>query len=329
MTIVSRIANAARSLIGSDRGSRSVRGPTILLYHRIGEERFDPWAMTVSSENFADQMNWLAKHRTVMPLVDFADAHRREAIPEDAVAITFDDGYACNARVAAQILTRMRLPATVFLSVEPIERGGEFWWDELQRIVMDFRHDRLSLKGERIELGPRQAKDADWAPASPPRTSRQKAFKAIWSRLQQATAERRETLMGDLRAQTDQSGPSDPLKRPMTSAEIRSANTTLQFGSHALTHSSLPALTSSAKAREIQQSRDRVEALTGICPTSFAYPFGDADKECESLVEEAGYTSACVTGERAVATGSRLFALPRKGVGNFGADGLADLLGKA
>lgn len=37
-----------------------MRGPTILLYHRIGEERFDPWAMTVSSENFADQMNFIA-----------------------------------------------------------------------------------------------------------------------------------------------------------------------------------------------------------------------------------------------------------------------------
>jgi hypothetical protein len=151
---------------------------------------------------------------------------------------------------------------------------------------------------------------------------------AIWSRLQRTSAELRDALMGELRAQTEQAAPSDPLKRPMTSAETRSVSTILDFGSHALTHSSLPGLASSAKAREIQQSRDRVEALTGVRPASFAYPFGDSDKECESLVEEAGYKSACVTGERAVATGSRLFALPRMGVGNFGADSLAELLGK-
>ena len=91
MTIGSRIAGHLRRLFSSD-ARRSEVGPTILLYHRIGVDRFDPWAMTISADNFAAQMEWLAKHRSVVPLVDFAAAHRRNALPADAVAITFDDG---------------------------------------------------------------------------------------------------------------------------------------------------------------------------------------------------------------------------------------------
>ena len=327
MTIVSRIAGYLRRLFPSD-ASRSEVGPTILLYHRIGVDRFDPWAMTISADNFAEQMKWLAKHRSVLPLLDFAEAHRRNALPADAVAITFDDGYACNALIAAPILKEMGLPATVFLSAEPIERGGEFWWDELQRIVMDFPGDQLNLAGKKVELGVQGQDDSNWSPGAQPRTARQRAFMTLWSQLQRATAEDRDAWMSELREQAGQSGPVDPLKRPMTADEARSASSILDFGSHALTHSSLPSLSSSAKAREILESRIRVEALAGARPTCFAYPFGDADSECESLVEEAGFDCACVTGERAVTSNSRLYALPRKGVGNFGSEGLARLLGE-
>jgi peptidoglycan/xylan/chitin deacetylase (PgdA/CDA1 family) len=48
--------------------------------------------MTVSADNFGDQMEWLAKHRAVLPFVQFARAHQKGELPADAVAITFDDG---------------------------------------------------------------------------------------------------------------------------------------------------------------------------------------------------------------------------------------------
>ena len=68
--------------------------------------------MSVSAQNSAEQMEWLAKHRSVLPLVDFAEAHGRNALPADSVAITFDDGYACNALIAAPILKEMGLSST-------------------------------------------------------------------------------------------------------------------------------------------------------------------------------------------------------------------------
>ena len=92
---------------------------------------------------------------------------------------------------------------------------------------------------------------------------------AIWSRLQRAAVEDRDTWMGELREQASQSDPVDPLKRPMSAGEARSASSILDFGSHALTHSSLTSLSSSAKVLEIQESRIRVGATVEIGDGAF------------------------------------------------------------
>ena len=42
--------------------------PAILMYHRIADAAFDPWGLAVPRQSFADQMQWLAKKRTVLDL---------------------------------------------------------------------------------------------------------------------------------------------------------------------------------------------------------------------------------------------------------------------
>ena len=64
-----------------------------------------------------------------------------------------------------------------------IERGREFWWDELERIVIGYSGDTLRFGETRIDLGPVAAVDCDWAPGTAARTPRQRTFKHIWSQL--------------------------------------------------------------------------------------------------------------------------------------------------
>src|SRR5690349_5856170 len=80
--------------------------PAILMYHRIASETFDPWRLAVQPEAFAEQLAWLARHRTVLRLGEFAAFHRRGKLPRTAVALTFDDGYGCTAEVAAPMLKK-------------------------------------------------------------------------------------------------------------------------------------------------------------------------------------------------------------------------------
>lgn len=296
--------------------------PAILMYHRIADEPFDPWALAVKPAHFAEQLSWLSRNRTLLRLQDFARLHREGALPRDAISLTMDDGYSCNAKVAAPLLEQFKIPATIFLPAELIERGRPFWWDELEEIVLEHSGPSLSVDGEEVPIGARHSEDRRWTPGSRPRTPRQLAFQQIHARLVTKRAADVESLMEDLRRQTKQE--NRPTKRPMTAEEIRRiASPIVEFGSHALTHPWLPSLGSAEQAREIGGSVDRCRALSGQRPTALAYPFGAFDEQSERLAEEAGFECACSTQEAAVTASGRPFSLPRVQVGDWTAAKLA------
>jgi peptidoglycan/xylan/chitin deacetylase (PgdA/CDA1 family) len=296
------------------------------MYHRIAGETFDPWRLAVQPEAFAEQLAWLARHRTVLRLGEFAAFHRRGKLPRTAVALTFDDGYGCTANVAAPLLKKAGMSATIFIAPEQVRQGGPFWWDELQQIVIEHGATNLTLAGDRIPIGERQ--EDDWHLDSNREfwTPRQRAFFQLWLSLRTLTPARLEAAMSELRAQKR----GEPVHQPprlMSAGEARAlASEGMEFGSHALSHSSLPHLSPSERAREIGDSASACEALTGVRPSSFAYPYGDHDEECEALVRDAGYECACTIEESAVRRNSRQFALPRLQVENWSARELAKVL---
>lgn len=300
--------------------------PAILMYHRIANETFDPWRLAVTPEVFAEQLAWLARHRIVFRLADFAALHRRHSLPRNAIALTFDDGYSCTAEVAVPMLKEAGMPATIFIAPEQLKQCGPLWWDELQQIVIEHGAPGLTLAGEPIEIGERDARDWNLDSNRETWTPRQRAFYQLWLRLRTLPPRALEAAMSELREQ--KAGRSVRESRLlMTKAQARSiASKEIEFGSHALTHASLPHLSSEERASEILESASACEALTGARPTTFAYPYGDFDDQCEALVSEAGYECACTIEESAVQRKSRLFAMPRIQVGNWSARQLAKVL---
>lgn len=92
----------------------------ILTYHSIDDSQS---AISVPPDAFRRHVAWLASGAVqVVPL----DALM--ALPEstDAVAITFDDGFVNTAEIAAPLLARHQLPATVFAVTEHV--GGTNAW---------------------------------------------------------------------------------------------------------------------------------------------------------------------------------------------------------
>ena len=297
--------------------------PAILMYHRIAVETFDPWRLAVAPEMFAEQLAWLARHRNVLRLSEFADLHRRGKLPRTAIALTFDDGYACTAEVAVPMLSKAGMPATIFIAPDRIERGAPFWWDELQQIVIEHDASVLTPAGERVHLGDRGDRDWDLDPDREAWTPRQRAFFRLWQRLRTLPPDELEAAMSELREQRIGEAVRQ-LPRLMTAGVARAIRSEqIEFGSHALSHSSLPNLSPGERAHEIGDSASACEAITGARPSTFAYPYGDYDEECEELVREAGFACACTVEPYAVRRGSRLFALPRVQAGNWTARRLA------
>lgn len=335
------LADAARALpfaVTAVRAARSAYrrlrpfaapGPAILMYHRIADERFDPWALAVEPANFEQQLDWISRTRTPLPLHEFVELNRAGRLPRNAIALTFDDGYACNSTTAAPLLQRFSIPATIFISPDLIERGQEFWWDDLERIVLSHEGDSLQVDGVNIALGAREESDADWPAAASPRTARQHAYKQIWSRLYGGAPGDIEQAMRQLREQAGVSERPRESHRPLTPQEIRALPAAIvTFGSHALTHPSLPRLSPDEQAREIGNSVSQCERLTGYRPRTFAYPYGDYDARLDPIVENAGFVCACRADGWFVSRKSNPFALPRIFVGNSNSSQLALRLGR-
>jgi peptidoglycan/xylan/chitin deacetylase (PgdA/CDA1 family) len=320
--VIPSLRTAGDKVYGLARRARrllpTTPSPAILMYHRVAEESFDPWGLAVSPVHFAAHVRWISRRRTPLSLTEFAKRHSDGTLPEDAIAVTFDDGYACTAQVAAPLLESMSVPATIFIPPELIERGRPFWWDELEALALGYTADRLELNGIVFDLGPRSAAARNWKPGAEPQTPRQGAFLRLWKHLQQKPPGELDRSVGALRDLFN--APTTQQKRPMTVDEVRStASDTIAFGSHALTHPSLPNLQRSQKRSEIRDSLDRCRQLSGAVPKAFAYPFGEFDPESEQLAEEAGYACACTADHRWATPESRAFALPRLTVSNRGA----------
>lgn len=71
----------------------------------------------------------------------------------------------------------------------------------------------------------------------------------------------------------------------------------VRFGSHTLTHPSLPELNATDLRSEVSESKLRLEDLLGQEVTAFAYPYGHTNRRVRAAVIEAGYKVAFTTTE--------------------------------
>lgn len=303
--------------------------PVILMYHRVARESFDPWGLAVTPDFFERQLAWLGRKRIVMPLSEFAHRHAKNCLPDRAVALTFDDGYASCVTTALPFLRRFNLPATVFLPVELIEQQREFWWDELAEIVLRLRAPMINFGSRQLAVPNAHDGDGHWPPGSAPRTPRQRLFQETWSQLRVLSPERLREAMGQLGSQCGVAVVGRESHRLLNEREIRLAESAgMEFGSHALTHPSLPRLSKEEQRREIVESVERCAQLTGVRPQCFAYPYGHSDASTRKLVEEAGFVCACSTQGAFVTRLSSPYAFPRRQVGNFGGRRFTAMLGE-
>lgn len=101
----------------------------ILLYHRIANVKSDPHLLSVSPDNFYDQLDFLKNNFNIVPLAQIVKWIKEKKFKDRAVAITFDDGYADNLQNALPILKKLGVPATIFVTAGHIDSGTHFYWD--------------------------------------------------------------------------------------------------------------------------------------------------------------------------------------------------------
>lgn len=315
-------------------GSGGAVKPVVLMYHRIAEPQADPWGLAVRPRHFAEQLSVLRRTRTPLTLADFVGRVAAGTLPADAVAVTFDDGYADNLTAALPRLAAADVPATICLATGYLGQDFGFWWDEMAELVL------LGLPGpeldgtpfglEMITVGAPDPPERvqRWRTAAGAVTPRQQALLALWAQFHGMDMAGRSAALMALRSATGQAF-SSTAGRPLTAAEAGALAETglVTIGAHSVTHPRLSQLPPEACEAEMTDSRRACEAIAGRPVDVFAYPFGDDSASVRETAARLGFSCALGVTPAPVTPEADRFALPRIQVPDLDGDRFAALLG--
>lgn len=321
------------------------RGAIILCYHRVAEMPQSPRRLWVSPQRFAEQLEVLTKNFVPLSLAELAKRLQEGKVPEKSVVITFDDGYADNFWNARPLLERFGVPATVFVTTGLVGTEREFYWDELERLLL--RETVTQGRGETVKRGDSETEKGrlgdvigqelrlevrgrtrQWKLTSG--EERLRAYHEIHDLLKPLLPEQREAVLEQLRHWFGVLENGRPDYRLMTVDELVaiSRDGLIDIGAHTVNHPDLAALPSERQRWEIETSKMQLEAWLGRPVRWFAYPYGSGNSVTRQLVKEAGFEGACSVFLGVVTNRSDPFWLPRIFVENWDGDELVRRLGQ-
>jgi len=316
--------------IGRKWRNRLSPGALILLYHRVAELESDPQQLQVSSSNFAEHLRILKQIATPISLSELTRNLRAGKVPARSVVVTFDDGAADNLLAAKPILEREDVPATVFIATGYMKTAREYWWDEVERLVLQPGELpgtlNLAVNGKlhqwdltaQTNYTPTDYNTySSWnAASSDEPTLRHQLYRSLIDVLYPLAPAERFQQLDYLKSWANDVTVSRDSHRPLTAEEVTqlAAGGHIEIGAHTVSHSMLSALPASVQRDEIRQSKVDLEEILGHQVRSFAYPFGtlsDYTRETVSLVKQLDFDCACSNFKDVVQPGADLFQLPR------------------
>ncbi len=264
-------------------------GAIVLMYHSIAADEvavaIDP-PNRMSPREFERQMAFLSRHRRVISLTELVtDIEKGRTPAAGTVCITFDDGYLDNLTVAAPILERYRLPATLFLPTAYIDRAQTQWADELHRLFSQRTEGWLKLTALGI--------DADLAEKEQLIAARKVVHLHL---LHSDYATRNATLLA-LEQQLKPNGKAPRLT--MNWDEVRELVRRypgFEIGGHSRHHIDLKTHHGNEAMDEIQGCADDLRRELSVQAQHFSFPYGRWRPETRDMVQAAGWRSGIGAG---------------------------------
>ena len=290
------------------------RRVVILMYHRVFESSSDPWELCVSPGHFGEHLEVLSRNYQVLSLNELVGLLKSAQLPKRGVVLTFDDGYADNFWNAKPLLEKYEVPATVFITSGRLDSPAEFWWDDLERALLQPEKLPKSLQ---LRI---QGRSYEWPVTNS--DERELAYMAIHQILQPLSASERAPVMAELFAWADVDPMGRPDYRTLTTAELTklAQSEFIDIGAHTVTHPFLSVMSKDHQSAEIVGSRKKLENIIGNRVDTFSYPYGNFSAETVGIDAAAGFVTALTTDENVVRGGANLLLLGRFGVGDWGGD---------
>ncbi len=316
--------------LGRTHDILSRRRGIILLYHRIAELESDPQLLAVTPRHFAEHLAVLRDFADAVPLAELLSANTVRGSRRPAFAVTFDDGYADNLYNAKPILDRFDVPGTVFVTTSYIGSDREFWWDDLERLLLlpgrlpetlgltigPTTH-QWDINGAALYTEDDYQQHRVWCVETPGNpTTRHHAYRQLCELLKSVPSEAREAALDVLSGLAGATRVGRQTHRALSENElVRMVDgTRLEVAAHSVTHTALAGLIPAEQRAEIHGSKARLQEITGLPVNGFAYPFGgrhDYSPATVDIVRDAGFLVACSNRPTPVRRRSDPLQLPR------------------
>ncbi|WP_207632438.1 polysaccharide deacetylase family protein [Foetidibacter luteolus] len=303
----------------------------ILMYHRVNTAVSDTWQLCVAPKHFEQQMEVLRDYH-VVPVAQLAD--KKKKIPDKAVAITFDDGYLDNYATAKPILEQYRFPATFFITNSVGENHPEFWWDALERVLLENNQlpaeINLQLDGESWHFNLKKGwqhiisiddmkQIASWLPWRTPPATQHALFVYLSEWMKALSFQNQQLIISQLYAQTGMHASVRDSYKTVNGAQLLTLHRLPQFtvGGHSAWHTALGKFDAGVQRQAILENKTFLETVLSAPVAGYGYAHGSYNEDSIAILQEAGYTYACTTEEALVDAGTNAFALPRFQVKNW------------
>ena len=114
---------------------------TILCYHGVVNSTpigYNSSGKHINIIEFEKQIQYISRNFEIVSMRNIDDYARSKcSLPKEAVAITFDDGFANNLEIAHKVLTNYGVRATIYLATGFISRTKLIWTDSLERMILE------------------------------------------------------------------------------------------------------------------------------------------------------------------------------------------------
>ncbi|MGZ3686848.1 MAG: polysaccharide deacetylase family protein [Bdellovibrionota bacterium] len=307
------LKTAARLKNLSTRVARRALGMTeesvlILNYHRIQEPTSPANNLSVSPERFREQMKVLREHFDPIPFRRLAEGksgfRMRGRDKKKPIAITFDDGYADVLLNGLPIMDDFQIPATVFVTSRMVDAEQEFWWDELEELLL------------------RRVPEEKFPPELRTLAAREKYYRAMTAELKRLGPARVAETLEHYRKLAGTPPLTRERNRAMTTAQLQtlSRHPLIEIGSHTVNHACLGTLTREEQTRELRDSRAQLEQMTQKEIRTIGYPYGDEGDFNDNtlrVAREEGYLLGATSLPGVANSTHDAHALPRMFVNNW------------
>lgn len=249
----------------------------VLTYHSFNLGGQNGLVHSLPLNRFEKQLRFLKENFYLVSLTDgVAALERRDTADKPWLAITIDDGFRDNYEYAFPLLQKYGVPATIFLATDFLDEGVPPWPTRLAEMLESTR--RLAVSS------PFDYRLESWES----RAELSRNLKVLYANL--APSDRLEALQElqqHLGVETQTKYP------PLSWDQVREMkNKGIEFGSHTVYHSILPAVSHRVLLQELADSKARLETELEEPCVLFAYPDGKHSKATSVALQESGYRIA-------------------------------------